>query len=135
MLATTVSKEFQQNEYAYVEIRGTGLNNHNYSYVKVDDNFLLKHAYYQGFWLFVLDRRNLQVVFQQNYNTIEDQPQDDPVLGLRCSRLSPPFTKGDSVEHCFSYQNWTVDELLKTFSTNSDLTYDGDFIYNRTNIF
>jgi hypothetical protein len=59
VLATTVSKDFQENEYSDVEIRGTGLNNHNYSYVKVDDNFLLKHAYYQGFWLFVLDRRNL----------------------------------------------------------------------------
>lgn len=72
VLATTVSKEFQYNEYAYLELRGTGLNNHNYSYIKVDDNWLLKHAYYQGLFLFVLDRRNLQVVFQKDYNTIMD---------------------------------------------------------------
>ena len=70
VLATTVQTQFQQNEYAYLYARGTGLNNHRESLIKVDENVLLQHAYFKGLWLYVLDRKTLKVVHEQSYDTI-----------------------------------------------------------------
>lgn len=68
-LATLVRKQWQEHEYSILHVRGTGLNNHNSSFIKIDDNVLLDHAYYVGFYLLILDRRDLSIVHSNFYNT------------------------------------------------------------------
>ena len=61
-LATKLKYEEQSHEWAIVHIWGTGLNNHNASFVKIDDNVLLDAADFTGLNLIVLDRSNLSVL-------------------------------------------------------------------------
>jgi hypothetical protein len=68
ILATQVRRQWT-HENAVLHVRGTGLNNHNSSFIKVDDNILLDHAYQQGLHLMILDRRDLSVVHSKNYQT------------------------------------------------------------------
>ena len=72
LLTTTVQHNFEENEYSYLYVKGTGLNNHAASVVKVDDNLILKHANYKGLYLIVLDRRTLKTVFMKSYNTLQE---------------------------------------------------------------
>jgi hypothetical protein len=39
----------------------------------IGDNVIIDHAYYQGLYLILINRTNLEVVFKQSYNTIEGQ--------------------------------------------------------------
>jgi hypothetical protein len=45
------------------------LNNHNSSFIKIDDNVLLDHAFYVGLYLAIIDRRDLSLVHGDFYNT------------------------------------------------------------------
>ena len=69
VLTTRVPVEFRRHEYAQFFLRGTGLNNHNASVFKIDDNVLLDHAFYIGLYLAVIDRRDLSLVESGFYNT------------------------------------------------------------------
>lgn len=71
VLSTAVPTTFQQHEYVYLDVRGTGLNNHHASYVYVDGNVLLKNAFFKGLWLIVLNRKDLSLVHSQNYDTMK----------------------------------------------------------------
>ena len=37
---------------------------------------ILNHAYFRGFYLIVLDRRNLKTVLKKNYDTVKDGTQE-----------------------------------------------------------
>ena len=69
ILATTVPKEWRRHEYAQFHVRGTGLNNHNSTVFKIDDNVILEHVYFMGLYLAVIDRRDLSLVEHAFYNT------------------------------------------------------------------
>jgi hypothetical protein len=77
-------KSVRHHEWANIHIRGTGRNNHEASFFKIDDTVLLDHAFYMGFYLGVLDRRDLSLVYSGFYNTsvIEDGPLVDPIYGF-----------------------------------------------------
>ena len=68
------------NEYAFVYARGTGLNNHDASIIKVDENVILNHAYFKGLYLVVLDRKTLATKFKKAYNLL-DQPAKEMLVG------------------------------------------------------
>ena len=76
-LATMMRNNTQQHEWSILHIRGTGLNNHNSSFVKVDDNVLFDHAFYIGLNLIILDRRDLSLVVNKNYSTWKSEPKPD----------------------------------------------------------
>ena len=69
MLTTRVPVDWRLHEYAQFFLRGTGLNNHNASVFKIDDNVILDHAFYIGLYLAVIDRRDLSLVESGFYNT------------------------------------------------------------------
>jgi hypothetical protein len=69
LLATLTRKQWQEHDYSILHIRGTGLNNHNSSFVKIDDNVILDHAFYIGLYLVILDRRDLSTVYTGFFNT------------------------------------------------------------------
>ena len=71
-MSTSIQELFQRNEYAYLYLRGTGLNNHNSTIFKVDDFTVVNHAYFKGLYLVVLDRRTLETVFINSYDTMKD---------------------------------------------------------------
>ena len=50
-------------------MRGTGLNNHNSSFIKIDENVIFDHAFYMGLYLVILDRRDLSITYSGFYNT------------------------------------------------------------------
>lgn len=58
-LATLVPKAWSSHEFSILKVRGTGLNNFNSSFIKIDDNVLMDSAFYIGLYLSVIDRRNL----------------------------------------------------------------------------
>ena len=60
-------------------LRGTGLNNHNSTEFRIDDNVILDHAYFIGLYLAIIDRRDLSLVEHQFYNTstIPVNPEND----------------------------------------------------------
>jgi hypothetical protein len=65
-----------------LHIRGTGLNNHNSSFIKIDENVLLDDAFYVGLYLAILDRRDLSLVHSNYYNTsINGGVPDDETYG------------------------------------------------------
>ena len=68
-LATLHRKQWNDHEYSILHVRGTGLNNHNSSFIYVDDNVLLDDAFYVGLYLAILDRRDLSLVHSGYYNT------------------------------------------------------------------
>lgn len=84
MLATLHSKHWRQHEWVNLFLRGTGRNNHHSSIFKIDDTFLLDHAFYMGLYLAVLDRRDLSLAYSGFFNTssIESGNAKDPLTGL-----------------------------------------------------
>lgn len=60
---------WREHEYVELFARGTGLNNHGASVLKIDENVLLDHAFYKGLYLAILDRRDLSLVHSGFYNT------------------------------------------------------------------
>jgi hypothetical protein len=68
-MGTLHSKHWRQHEYVNLFLRGTGRNNHNSSIFKIDDTVLLDHAFYMGFYLAILDRRDLALAYSGFFNT------------------------------------------------------------------
>jgi len=69
VIATQVPEDWDRHEYSTLAVRGTGLNNHHASYIKIDDNVLLDHAFYIGLYLAIIDRRDLSLAFSEFYDT------------------------------------------------------------------
>lgn len=69
VLTTLHSKNWKQHEWVTLFLRGTGLNNHNSSIFQIDSTVLLDHAFFMGFYLAVLDRRDLSLAFSGFFNT------------------------------------------------------------------
>ena len=69
VITTQVPVKWREHEFVHLFARGTGLNNHGPSILKVDDNVLLDHAFYKGLYLAILDRRDLSLVYSGFYNT------------------------------------------------------------------
>jgi hypothetical protein len=82
ILSTSVSIAFEDNEYAYLYARGTGVNNHNSSIIKVDDFTILNHAYYRGLYLVVLSRYDLSTKFRGSFDTVK-APEHETLLGSK----------------------------------------------------
>ncbi len=68
MLATEIS--VNAKEYAWIYARGTGLNNHNSSIIKLNEFTILNHAYFWGLALAILDRRTLKTVHLDTYDLL-----------------------------------------------------------------
>ncbi len=52
-----------------LHLRGTGLNNHNSSFIKLDNDVLFDHAFYMGLYMVILDRRDLSLTYSGFFNT------------------------------------------------------------------
>lgn len=70
VLATQVHLSIERNEYSYIYVKGTGLNNFDASEIKVDNFTNLYHPYYRGLYLMVFNRVTLDKVFEKSYDLL-----------------------------------------------------------------
>lgn len=45
------------------------MNNHNSSFIKLDNDVLFDHAFYMGLYMVILDRRDLSMTYSGFFNT------------------------------------------------------------------
>ena len=141
VLATPVPKQFEKNEYAYLTVQGTGLNNHNATYIKIDDKYVVNHAFKRGFALVVLNRTSLEKVCCDEeddtfYDLLKDQ-EVDTIMGSDLKRRSEdPAIDLDLVLLHKQYEVADDGNTVQKKNKNDgpEEYEDIDMIYNRTNI-
>lgn len=117
LLATSVQLNFERNEYAYVYLKGTGLNNFDASEVRIDNNTIVYNPFFRGLYLVVLDRRTLECVEQRTFDTL-DVPKHETFLGYQ----SAYYTNNYSVDAFGGFRKPESERQI-------------DMVWNRTNIF
>lgn len=99
-------------------VRGTGSNNHNNAYIKINDAVLLNRGDFIGFYLLILDRTNMKKVFSAYYDTQTPQGYTSQEVNYQSAVNQP------SEPTYFSFDNsWNAAKNM----ANAILTYNQSY--------